>query len=81
MRIVDIHDYRNDHLAIGVDGKMVSLTRVRKGNLKTLPLSSFRILTSYRVSFQGVQTVRFSICLQSLCLRRRTSTSPNSNVC
>ena len=31
MRIVDIHDYRNDHLAIGVDGKMVSLTRVRKG--------------------------------------------------
>lgn len=34
MRIVDIHDYRNDHLAIGVDGKMVSLTRVRKGLLE-----------------------------------------------
>ncbi len=34
MRIVDIHDYRNDHLTIGVDGKMVSLTRVRKGLLE-----------------------------------------------
>lgn len=31
MRIVDIDDYRIDHLAIGVGGRIVSLTRLRKG--------------------------------------------------